>query len=210
MKLYQTDNFNYLTYKRYQSDSLLEINDLANINIVEINEISYINSLWASLRNINLKIMKNYLLILFAFFCIATYGQSKMELQNFIVSDLKSSSGTWKSKPNSVIFQIEKNYTFTFNNCDLIITSEYSSDGVKWNKMKYIIPITDINIVRVVKDNFYSDRLMIETSSHSISRYCDGKLLDFDDSLVIGLGTYAIDIGSKYKSIFTRLSKYCN
>ncbi len=163
-------------------------------------------------NNIKIKIMKIkiYFFVLSILFSCEIYGQSKMELQSFIVSNLKSSSGTWKSKPNSVILQIEKNYIFSFNNCDLIITSEYSSDGVKWNKMKYIIPITDINIVRVVKDNFYSDRLMIETSSHSISRYCDGKLLDFDDSLIIGLGTYSIDIDSKYKSLFQRLSKFCN
>ena len=165
-----------------------------------------------SRKNIKIKLMKIkiYLIALSTLFCFEIYGQSKMELQNFIVSDLKSSSGTWKSKPNNIIFQIEKNHTFSFSNCDLIITSEYSSDGVKLNKMKYVIPITDINIVRVVKDNFYSDRLMIETSSHSISRYCDGKLLDFDDSLIIGLGTYSIDIGSKYTSIFQRLSKFCN
>lgn len=154
--------------------------------------------------------MKIYFLVPFTLFCIETFGQSKMELQNFIVTDLKNSSGTWKSKPNSVIFQIKKNYTFTFNNCDLSVTCEYSNNGVKWNKMKYIIPITDINKVSLIKDDFYSDRLLIETSSHSISRYCDGKLLDFDNSLIIGLGTYSIDIDSKYTSIFQRMSKYCN
>lgn len=154
--------------------------------------------------------MKNYLIAICTFFCFVTYGQSKMELQNFIVRNLKSSSGTWKSKPNSLIFQIEKNYSFAFNNCDLIITSEYSGDGIKWNKMKIIIPITDINIVRIVSDNSASDRLLIETSSHSIRRYCDGKLLDFDDSTLFGLGEYSIDIDSKYLSLFQKLSKYCN
>lgn len=154
--------------------------------------------------------MKRIILVTLMFSCMVSYSQSKKELQDFIVSDLHNSSGTWKSKPNSVIFQIEKNYTFNINNCDLIITSEYSSDGDKWNKMKYIIPITDINNVRIVKDNFYSDRLMLETSSHSISRYCDGKLLDFDDSLIIGLGSYALDIDEKYSSLFKRFAKFCN
>lgn len=154
--------------------------------------------------------MKNYLIAICTFFCFVTYGQSKMELQNFILRNLKSSSGTWKSKPSSLIFQIGKNYSFAFNNCDLIMTYEYSGDGIKWNKMKIIIPITDINIVRIVRDNSASDRLLIETSSHSIRRYCDGKLLDFDDSTVFGLGEYSIDIDSKYLSLFQNLSKYCN
>lgn len=143
-------------------------------------------------------------------FCSQTYGQSKMELQNFIITDLKSSSWTWKSKPNAVIFQIEKNYPFAFNNCDLIVTSLWSGDGVKWNKIKYIIPITDINSVRIVRSVDYTDRLMIETSSNSISRYSDGKLIDFDKALIIGLGTYSLDTDSKYQSIFQRLAKYCN
>ena len=154
--------------------------------------------------------MKYIFLVTYIIFSIVSYGQSKMELQNFIVSDLKKSSGTWKSKPNSVIFQIKKNYNFSIKNCDLTITCDYSSDDIKWNKMRYVIPVTDINKVRIVRDNFYTDRLMIETSSHSISRYCDGKLLDFDNSLIIGLGTYAIDIDSKYLSLFNMLSKFCD
>jgi len=148
--------------------------------------------------------------LILTFFYIFGNCQSKMEIQNFIVTDLKESSGTWKSKPESLIYQCEKNYSFSFSNCDLIITSEYSSDGITWNKMKVIIPTTDINNVRIVKDNFYTDRLIIETSSNSISNYCDGKLIDFKDSEIIGLGTYDIEIDSKYLDLFIRLSKYCN
>lgn len=154
--------------------------------------------------------IKAYLFLMFALFYFESFGQSKMELQNFIVTNLKNSSGTWKSKPNAVIFQTARNYNFTFNNCDLVVTSEYSGDGIKWSKMKYVIPVTYIYRVRVVNDNFYTDRLLIETSSHSISRYVDGKLLDFDNSMIIGLGTYSLDIDSKYLSLFQRLSKFCN
>lgn len=156
--------------------------------------------------------IKVYLFTIFLLICFdfESFGQSKMELQNFIVTNLKNSSGTWKSKPNAVVYQTARNYTFTFNNCDLVVTSEYSGDGIKWSNMKYIIPVTDIYKVRVINDNFYSDRLLIETSSHSISRYVDGKLLDFDNSMIIGLGTYSLDIDSKYLSLFQRLSKFCN
>lgn len=154
--------------------------------------------------------IKAYLLTVFVLFYFESYGQSKMELQNFIVTNLKNSSSTWKTKPNAVVFQTARNYTFTFNNCDLVVTSEYSGDGIKWSNMKYVIPVTDIYRVRVINDNFYSDRLLIETSSHSISRYVDGKLLDFDNSMIIGLGNYSLDIDSKYLSIFQRLSKFCN
>ncbi len=154
--------------------------------------------------------IKTYFFLIVAMLCFKSFGQSKMELQNFIVTNFKNSSGTWKSKPNAVIFQTARNYNFTFNNCDLIVTSEYSGDGIKWNVIKYVIPVTDISSVRVVKDNFYSDRLLIETSSHSISRYVDGKLKDFDNSIIVGLGTYSLDIDSKYLSLFQRLSKFCN
>ena len=154
--------------------------------------------------------MRNLLLIFLMVISNESFSQSKIELQNYIVSDLKKSSGTWKSKSGSPVYQIEKNYTFSISNCDLTITSDYTSNGSKWNKMKMVIKISDINNVRIVNTPLMTTGLMIETMGHSISRYCDGKLLDFDNSTVMGLGTYDIEIDSKYLSLFRRLSKYCN
>ena len=141
-------------------------------------------------------------------------GQSKMEMQTFITEDLKKISETFLTTHNGEIWQRESNYGFTIQNCNLIITSKYSSDG-KTGDAKVIIPITDISEVNLIRyerrgEFTSSSRLQIKTSSHTMKRFWNGKMINMDDSTIIGINNYSLDIGQKYRSIFREFSKYCD
>lgn len=164
--------------------------------------------------------MKNITLsILGILLQVAILAQSKLELQNFIVKDLKKISGTFLQTYNDKIEQKEYDYQFEIKNCDLIVTSKYTSNGIKIQAAKFIIPINDINEVSLSSkvnyeaggEKFYtSGRLVIHTSGHTIRKYFDSELTDYDDTYVIGLGTYPLDVATKFKSLFTQYSKYCD
>ena len=154
----------------------------------------------------------------FILFSASVFAQSKMEMQKFISQDLKNYSGTWLHTHNGNIVGKSNEYNFTVQNCDLIITSKHTSDGLSWGDSKTIIPIADISEVnlipsetRGVTGNIWtaSTRLQIKTSGYSVKRYWNGNFIDFDNSVILGLGSYTSDLAQKYKSVFREFSKYC-
>jgi hypothetical protein len=143
------------------------------------------------------------------------FGQSKTELQEFIINDLKKYAGTYLNTWDGKIEQKQTNYIFSIQNCDLIITSKFSDDGNNWGDSKIVIPIADINDVILIPKEVrgtiaMSTRLQIKTSGHTMKRYWNGKLIDMDNSQIIGLDSWTSDLGDKYKSVFKEFSKFCN
>jgi len=141
-------------------------------------------------------------------------GQSKMEMQTFITEDLKKLSGTFLSTQNGETPRKEDNYNFSIQNCNLIITSKYLSAGVSGDA-KIIIPITDISEVNLIRsetgrDYTISSRLQIITSSHTMKRFWNGKMIGVENNTIIGINGYSLDIGQKYRSIFREFSKFCD
>lgn len=143
------------------------------------------------------------------------FGQSKTEMQEFIIQDLNKYAGTYLSLWEGKISQKETDYKFSMQNCDLIITSKFSTDGITWGNAKIVIPVADINNVILIPKEIMgtqeiSTRLQIKTSGHTMKRYWNGKMLDMDNSEIIGLDSWTSDLADKYKSVFKEFAKFCN
>jgi|SRR5581483_6113872 len=161
-------------------------------------------------------LLKNFMLTAVLISLLSdSYAQSKTEMQEFIIQDLKKYAGTYLSTWDGKIEQKETNYVFSIQNCDLIITAKFSTDGITWGNAKIVIPIADINdVILIPKETrgtmTMSTRLQIKTSGHTMKRFWNGKMLDMDNSEIIGLDSWTDDLGDKYKSVFKEFSKFCN